>query len=361
MNVPPMVSAIIALRPSLPPVSDELRKRVQSIRVRSIPESPSSRPMHSQMHSQMHTHTHTQDRNNWRSKGPISGQREQSQWRQGSQSPAAPFRFSQGSLPSLASQASLVSENSPKSLDSPSVSTPRVQNAWNPTSSRYVSKFHNGAKAGDDKILRTIILNKLNVFSVKTYDDVKQFLFQILGSDQKEFIREFTWMVFRKAAAENKFCGLYAKLLSEIKREYPVILEEMKKLHHTYLDIWKITETPDLQVDKRYRLGYSQFLAELTALGVLDVESMKLTLGTLKACILECISLEDQKETIDEYMNCLKQLCNSKTPGQVKSMIKELLVSDLSCWIQRPAKDVPGLSSRSRFACMDILDLLQSK
>ncbi len=351
MNVPPMVSAIIALRPSLPPVSDELRKRVQSIRVRSIPESPSSRPTH--------MNSHSQDRNNWRSRAPISGQREQSQWRQGSQSPAVPFRFSHGSLNSLTSPTS---ENSLKSLDSPSMSTsPRVQSAWNPTSSRYVSKFHNGAKAGDDKILRTIILNKLNVFSVKTYDDVKQFLFQILGSDQKEFIREFTWMVFRKAAAENKFCGLYAKLLSEIKREYPVILEEMKKLHHTYLDIWKITETPDLQVDKRYRLGYSQFLAELTALGVLDVESMKLTLGTLKACIMECISLEDQKETIDEYMNCLKQLCNSKTPGQVKSMIKELLIADLSSWIQAAGKDVPGLSSRSRFACMDILDLLQSK
>jgi hypothetical protein len=82
---------------------------------------------------------------------------------------------------------------------------------------RYVSKFHNGSKKGDDEILNTIILNKLNIFSVKTYDDVKQFLFQILGSDQREFVREFTWLVFRKAAAEDKFCGLFAKLLSEIK------------------------------------------------------------------------------------------------------------------------------------------------
>jgi hypothetical protein len=348
-----MVAAIIALRPSLPPVSDELRKRVQSIRVRSIPDSPGSRPIN--------THAHAQDRNNWRNRAPISGQREQSQWRQGAQSSAVPFRFSHGSQSSLGSLASPASEHSLKSLDSPSASTlsPRVHNAWNASTSRYVSKFHNGAKAGDDKILRTIILNKLNVFSVKTYDDVKQFLFQILGSDQKEFIREFTWMVFRKAAAENKFCGLYAKLLSEIKREYPVILEEMKKLHHTYLDIWKITETPDLQVDKRYRLGYSQFLAELTALGVLDLDSMKLTLETLKACIMECISIHGQTETIDEYMNCLKQLCNSKTPGPVRSMIKELLVADLSNWIETPSNNVPGLSSRSRFACMDILDLLK--
>ena len=43
MNVPPMVSAILLLRPSLPPVSDELRKRVQSIRVRSVVEAHTTR------------------------------------------------------------------------------------------------------------------------------------------------------------------------------------------------------------------------------------------------------------------------------------------------------------------------------
>ena len=351
MNIPPMVSAIIALRPLLPPVSDELRKRVQSIRVRSITDNPSSRVTSLQL-SQQH-----QDRGNWRNKQdsnmPIQKHHHGNSWRNNSglSTPVSPvpFRFTN-------------SERSPKStppITPDSSLTPKSVNPWT-GGTRYISKFHNGAKAGDDKILRTIILNKLNVFSVKTYDDVKQFLFQILGSDQKEFIREFTWMVFRKAAAENKFCGLYAKLLSEIKKEYPVILEEMKKLHHTYLDIWKITETPDLQVDKRYRLGYSQFLAELTALGVLDLDSMKLTLETLKACIAECISNEDQKETIDEYMNCLKQLCNSRTPGALKSMIKELLVGNLSQWIETPSKEVSGLSSRSRFACMDILDLLKS-
>jgi hypothetical protein len=248
-------------------------------------------------------------------------------------------------------------QNSPP--DSSLTPKPLTANPWTGGTARYVSKFHNGSKAGDDKILKTIILNKLNVFSVKTYDDVKQFLFQILGSDQKEFIREFTWMVFRKAAAEDKFCSLYAKLLSEIKKEYPVILEEMKKLHTTYLDIWKITESPDSSVDKRNRFGYSKFLAELTALGVIEIESMMITLETLKVCIMECIPKREQLETIDEYMNCLKQLCNSKTPFTLKKMMNQLLTADLTGLIESPVDKVPGLSSRSRFACMDILDLLK--
>jgi len=227
-----------------------------------------------------------------------------------------------------------------------------------PGPARYISKFHNGSKVGDDQILNTVILNKLNVFSVKTYDDVKQFLFQILGSDQREFIREFTWLVFRKAAAEDKFCGLFAKLLSEIKREYPVIMEEMTKLHTTYLDIWNVSESVDSTVDRRCRLGYSQFLAELTALGVLESDTMKLTLTTLKQCIMDCLSKQEHLETVEEYMDCLKQLCGSKVPKHVKLMIRELLVKDLGLWIDEPRNLVPGLSTKSRFACMDLRDLL---
>jgi hypothetical protein len=193
---------------------------------------------------------------------------------------------------------------------------------------------------------------------VKTYDDVKQFLFQILGSDQREFVREFTWLVFRKAAAEDKFCPLFAKLLSEIKKEYPVILEEMRNLHTTYLDIWNIKDVPDSKVDRRCRLGYSQFLAELTALEVLESDTMKATMSTLKTCILDCLTSADYKETVEEYMDCLRKLCGSKVPKPVREMIRGLLVEDLEAWIDKAPKEVPGLSNKSRFACMDLRDLL---
>jgi hypothetical protein len=39
-------------------------------------------------------------------------------------------------------------------------------------------------------------------------------------------------------------------------------------------------------------------------------------------------------------------------------MIRELLVSDLEKWIGEPRDIVPGLSNKSRFACMDLRDSL---
>lgn len=382
--ISPTVMAILALKPGLQPCPDELRKRVQSIRVRSAQESHGPRTSeigawrHKQSgHNQsananvnLHTQMQPIMANRWRSTGTLTN---------GSASPGGPaYRFQgpQSEAPKSihrppSFQNSLNNLN--QSPNANSVRTPNTHGtgantpgfpmspiSQTPTSppARYVSRFHNGSKTGDDQILNTIILNKLNVFSVKTYDDVKQFLFQILGSDQKEFTREFTWLVFRKAAAEDKFCGLFAKLLSEIQKEYPVILEEMRNLHTTYLDIWDITDAPDAKVDRRCRLGYSQFLAELTALGVLESDTMKKTLETLKNCIADCLSEDCHSETVEEYMDCLRQLCGSKVPKPIRAMIREILIEDLQIWISSEKALVPGLSSKSRFACMDLRDLL---
>ena len=150
----------------------------------------------------------------------------------------------------------------------------------------------------EDKILNNIILSKLNKFSQATYIEVRDFLYQILGSGEAnlvEMVRDFMKLVFRKAASEEVYCALYAKLLAELSARYPVILEEMQNLQKNYLDIFEdVVEVPEggsdyttfvaKNLEKRYRQGYSQFLAELAALEILD-------LGYLREIFQKLISL----------------------------------------------------------------------
>jgi hypothetical protein len=335
------ILALLSTAKTLHPVTDELRTRVQSIRVRSLQESvhhdSGRRTVHvadAPWRNKSHASTFTATRS---TNGGTT------HWRKANE-PEVP-KYTRPSAAPVSDVSTPRFHATPLQVR-PGVSAP----------ARYISKFHSGSKTGDDQILNTVILNKLNIFSVQTYDDVKQFLFQILGSDQK-FIREFTWLVFRKAAAEEKFCGLFAKLLSEIKKEYPVILEEMRNLHTTYLDIWDITDTTTT-VDRRCRLGYSQFMAELTALGVLESSTMRQTLEMLKKCIVRCLNDAEQQETVEEYMDCLRQLCGSKVPSEVRTVLREILVADLTTWIGLARDTSPGLSTKSRFACMDLRDLL---
>ena len=375
--ISPMVTSILAFRSELRPASDELKKRVQSIRVRSAQETQSIPGWRQKGQTPSGAHNHGHGGQGHGGQGHGGQGQMQGRWRNSSSSlqspgsssssptPGSPFRFSNTSPANSPSGNQTPGMHRTPSFHSSTPSTPmpgssnQLPTAPTPTPPmRYISKFHNGAKKGDDEILNTVILNKLNVFSVKTYDDVKQFLFQILGSDQREFVREFTWLVFRKAAAEEKFCPLFAKLLSDIKKEYPVILEEMQNLQTTYLDIWKNQDSSDIKVDRRCRLGYSQFLAELTVLGVLESDAMKATIQTLKDCILECIPSESSQATIEEYTDCLKQLCTGKIPKPIQHIIRELLLGDLESWITKESKEAPGISSKSRFAFMDLRDFL---
>jgi len=372
--ISPTVTAILSLRSSLPPCSDELRKRVQSIRVRSAQDSRETRgsaegnawrhKTYNSSHGSHGSHgSHLP--NTWRTADSPNSPSSPGLASSGSNSPGTSlkFRLSQSpEVPRSIHRPPSFQNSLNQMTQSPTIATtPMTPISTSSTpSGRYVSRFHNGSKTGDDQILNTVILNKLNIFSVKTYEDVKQFLFQILGSDQKEFIREFTWLVFRKAAAEEKFCPLFAKLLSEIQKEYPVILEEMRNLHTTYLDIWNISDSTNSKVDRRCRLGYSQFLAELTALSVLESDTMRKTLETLKKCISECLSKEEHVETVEEYMDCLRQLCGSKVPKPVRKMICDILMDDLESWIAIAKGIAPGLSTKSRFSCMDLRDLLKN-
>ena len=359
MITPPHVQAVLALKLALRPVPDELRKRVQSIRVRSAQqENPGQVSWRRQPQQQTGHSSFSSLRANGSSEALNSKWRQSSgnlsQATNGSQSPVTPFRFSNTS-PQV-QQQNLQRSQSQQSFQSqpatPMSPTPQT------VPQRYQSKFHNGSKKGDDQILNTVIMNKLNAFSIKTYDDVKAFLLQILGSDQKEFVRDFTWLVFRKAAAEDKFCALFAKLLAEIQRTHPVILEEMRNLHTTYLDIWDTSDENPTNVDRRCRLGYSQFLAELTALQVLEVESMIKTLEVLKRNITASLPNEERVPVVEEYIDCLRKLCGAKMSKEIRKVLADVLVPDFGTWIDSPREGVPGLSNKSRFACMDLRDLL---
>ena len=88
-------------------------------------------------------------------------------------------------------------------------------------------------------------------------------------------------LVFEKAASEEIFCPLYAKLLSELSAQYPIILQEMSSLYAHYMNIFvEVSDEPDKShqefcqrnVEKKYRRGYSQFLAELIKHNVIDTD-----------------------------------------------------------------------------------------
>ena len=245
-----------------------------------------------------------------------------------------------------------------------------------PLQNRYVSKFQNSESPVEDKILNQVILNKLNKFSVSNYDDVKAFLQQILDSDEKDFLRDFMLLVFKKAASEPTFCPLYARMISELSSSYGTLVDELKNLYDKYLTIFEeVTESEckdyeqfvQRNREKLHRLGYSQFLAELTSRGVLTQDQLQKLYDTVLQQIKKLSSqVEGKTQLVDEYADCLlrmsKAFQGTKNPELVKvrsglgglcdPLITEILSHKTTLY--------PGLSKKSCFTLMDCLDIFRS-
>ena len=301
----------------------------------------------------------------------------QTDWRKNSPEPGSPYRFNSNTNESRRSNfrsndmTPISRVSSTKSMGSPdSCSSPP------PPVPKYQSKFKNSTQPVEDKILNNIILSKLNKFSPKTYNEIRDFLYQILGSgepDLQEMIRDFMLLVFKKAAIEETFCALYAKLLSEISGRYSIILTEMHSLQKNYIAIFDDIQDSankdydvfvEAQKEKRYRCGYSQFIAELIALDILNIDLLKSTFHIILTNMVTFGKLADKKTLLEEYSDCLLRMTkvlkkkNTQFFINARKMLYDESINNINEIIVNHAK-YESVSVKTKFMMMDVLENLK--
>lgn len=243
-----------------------------------------------------------------------------------------------------------------------------------PPPAKYVSRFKSESAKIDDTILNTLILGKLNKFSPANYDEIKGFMCQILDSGETDFLKEFMKLVFQKAASEEIFCPLYARLLSELSDKYKILLDEMVVLYKEYMEIFcDISEAEAKNYDefvtrtsqKKYRLGYSQFLAELVKHNVLDSELLVKTIRMISAQIPKVACDSELNKVGEEYADCLlKIVCAlASSKGKACGEICVQMKIELSPQIQPLTVKSPEnkLTMKARFALLDVYERLSTR
>jgi hypothetical protein len=253
---------------------------------------------------------------------------------------------------------------------------------------KYVSKFKKSSDRVEDTILNTILLGKLNKFSELNYGEIKEFITHIIDSGQTDMMKCFMKLVFEKAACEEVFCPLYAKLLSELSAKYPILLTEMANLYSVYMSIFEevpenkaenYNEVCKQNVEKKYRRGYSQFLAELIKHDVIDKDVFIKTINTIICQIENNIKVKDAIKLNEEYADCMMKImnaiqCESESESDSESdseneekehpviTIRNTLKSDIYTRIEpltiRNAEYV-GVSTKTRFTLLDIYENIQ--
>ena len=239
---------------------------------------------------------------------------------------------------------------------------------------KYVSRFKSSTDTIDEAILNTIILGKLNKFSQANYDDTKQFMCQILDSGETDFLKEFMKLVFQKAASEEIFCPLYAKLLSELSTNYSFLLGEMVVLYREYMAIFSevdesecggYDEFVERTSQKKYRFGYSQFLAELVKYKVLDRDLLLETIRIIVQQIPKVAGNSCFMRVGEEYAECLAKIIGALIASTDESIcaVCAVVKDEISTKIQPFTVKGPEnkLSMKARFALLDVYNALQRK
>jgi hypothetical protein len=257
----------------------------------------------------------------------------------------------------------------------PPQSSQPPSNQTEKTVTRYVSKFKNSDSPVEDKILNQVILNKLNKFSNANYEEIKEFLEQILDSNEKDFLHDFMLLVFKKAASEPTFCPLYARMISELSVKYDFLLVELNDLYNKYITIFDTVVEENAtnyeqfvqrNREKIHRLGYSQFLGELTGQGVLNINQLKelyiKIITQLKHCAKEG---EAKQHHVEEYVDCLVRMTKPFEKGNSEKLTTIRLEIGKSCEkmmteiLSNRTSLYPGLTKKSSFAIMDCIDIFR--
>jgi hypothetical protein len=240
---------------------------------------------------------------------------------------------------------------------------------------KYVSKFKKASTDIDDTILNTILRGKLNKFSVSNYGEIKEFITHIIDGGQTDMIKCFMKLVFEKAASEEIFCPLYAKLISELSNAYPILLSEMANLYSHYLQIFEHVadgQSEDYDglcqrnIEKKYRRGYSQFLAELIKHDVVHIDFLTQIVDT----ILQKVEQHSQDSTaikvIEEYADCLMKIIKA-----IQQHTSNRGIQSLRLYLKETKKTIihelsgrnvaaTGISNKARFTFLDAWDAINA-
>lgn len=221
----------------------------------------------------------------------------------------------------------------------------------------------------EDRIMGKV-RSKINKIGESTYAPTKAFMQQILDSGNTDFLGEFMEFVFQKAATEPSFCGIYARLLHELADEFSHLRTEMQVRFREYTSIFVETEkTPDVgtadykkfvesQEKKKFRRGYSQFVAELAKLGEVHFEDFRSLIVSIVTSILQVYITAENTLLCEEYVDCLSRMCHAGAPMLKKEAWAKEQIDRLTDIISSPRSSSPGLSNKARFALMDLQDFV---
>jgi len=223
-------------------------------------------------------------------------------------------------------------------------------------------------KYDEDKRNINLTLNKINDMN---FDKLS--LMIIDKSKTEELLSYVIENSFQKAVYQPSYCDTYVKLYKELIKNKDVNIDIIKNTiidkcnnyvelfnQNSYLEDDKNIENEydllcEINKKKEYIRGYSQFIGVLFMNNLIGIKMIQQFINLILETIYKQKSIKSYAEYIDENINSLYIII--KTIG--KDNTNKLTDYQENLKSYQELKKDKELSSKTRFKCMDILDLLK--
>jgi hypothetical protein len=142
-------------------------------------------------------------------------------------------------------------------------------------------------------------------------------------------------------------------------REYTRVFDEASKSPDVGTADYKAFV--EAQEAKKFRRGYSQFVAELAKLGEVPMEDFRTLVGKIIDTLKTCYVAEENKGLCEELVDCFLTMWKANPSLFKKQEWTDPYIEQMRLIVGTPRESAPGLSNKAKFGLMDILDLAKKR
>ena len=217
-----------------------------------------------------------------------------------------------------------------------------------------------------------LIRSSLNKMTEKNYTEhsnkILEILNQLILGGTSEFEMTHIGNAIFEIASNNRFFSkLYADLYTLLIKNFEVMCIIFDKNLATFLDIFTNIDSasPEVDYDKyckvnkdnERRKALSSFFVNLSINGVITrAKLIELTCNLLSK-VIDFIVTENKKSEVDEMIENIAILYNKEWFDGAALQNGDLFISVIERLARSKAKDIPSLSNKSIFKCMDMIEM----
>ena len=233
-------------------------------------------------------------------------------------------------------------------------------------------------KKNEDEIYIDDIRKNLNKITAKTYDNLIKNIINDLEnisnseeSNVNELYNKIGESIFNIASTNIFFSEIYARLYKELMDKFDFMKEIFKTNYDKFSDLYKNIEYCDSQIDyDKYceinksndkRRALSKFYINLMKLDVISKVSVIDLIIEIQNYLNDKLDIEANKPVVDELAEVLFILITNSCNELSSHEQWKLIINNVNSVVNLELSNNVGLTNKTKFKHMDIMDNINSK